>query len=108
MIEAVSGKADVPVLSGGAKLLLTEVGLLYRLDNRPVLANGTVLEPPPQKPERLHGRSGNPDRRKQVAPAAPHNDVAEHPIPAQFHRKRLKEKCSDDEPESTAGRRNGA
>lgn len=64
------GKPRVAVLGSETQLVLTQVGMFDRADDRPVVSDRAALNPPPAQPDRLHRNARYPDRREQVTLAA--------------------------------------
>src|SRR5262249_12187965 len=78
-----SGNPGVPDLGRDVPLVVGEIVLLDRRDDRPVVADGAALEPPPAESDRLDRGSGNPDGREQMTLAAADDDVSTEAIPPQ-------------------------
>lgn len=70
---------DVVALAGSAPLGVAESGLPDRCDDRPVMADWAVLNPPPAEPKRLERRGRNPDGGEQMALSAANDEVAAEP-----------------------------
>src|SRR6202012_2085732 len=71
--EARRREGEVVVRAGELPLAVAQIGSVDGRHQRPVTSDRTALEAPPAQAHRLHRGGGNPDRREQVARAAPND-----------------------------------
>ena len=109
VVRSSSGNPCVAVLSGQLPLVFGQGCVLDRGDNRPVFADGATLPPGPAEADRLERHPGNPDRREEVALAAPHHDVAPDLVPeTACHDRSPHEEGDHEEQGAMPGRRHRA
>src|SRR5690242_1810751 len=87
----------------GPALAGAQLGRLDGRDDRPVLADGTALQAPPEEARRLHRHARDPQRREEMALTAAHHEPAADREPAQPHRDRLGEEQPEEETTAASG-----